>query len=322
MNVDDPEPSPNAIEFQRWPSSEYSSNTEAIAPPSCATRDLRDSRPEERDVLTPDQHYSFHSNGFLVIPQLFSTEEVDLFNNQLDYIISSRASNEGLREVVADWFLSTPEETRGYMRNAPNDAFKKPFKINDLYLDDAKIRRYILDKRITAVVGELLDSIPVVMNTLNLYYGSEQRFHFDTLYMPPPSTNKMIAAWIALDEVNEKNGPLCYYPRSHMIKPYRFSTGKLNERIDEINSFDLYINEEIQKRGLKEERFCAQKGDVFIWHPQLYHGGMRITDNYEHTRKSMVTHYFSALDFPHDGKSVRRSKDGLYYVRPRLKVSS
>ena len=114
MNVDDPEPSPNAIEFQRWPSSEYASNTEAIAPPSCATRDLRDSRPEERDVLTPDQHYSFHSNGFLVIPQLFSTEEVDLFNNQLDYIISSRASNEGLREVVADWFLSTPEETRGY----------------------------------------------------------------------------------------------------------------------------------------------------------------------------------------------------------------
>ena len=81
-----------------------------------------------------------------------------------------------------DWCIGTPEETRGYLRDAPEDVFNKPFKINDLYLDKAFIRDIILNIRLTDVVAELLDFIPVAMNTLNLSYGSQQRFHFYTFF--------------------------------------------------------------------------------------------------------------------------------------------
>jgi phytanoyl-CoA hydroxylase len=291
-----------------------------VAPPSNATRDLRQSRPAKRDVLTPDQHFSFKKNGFLVMPAFFSSEKVTCFQKKYNKIIRERFHDGQLSEVVMDWYIGTPEETRGYLKDAPEGAFTKPYKINDLYLDKAFVRDIILNIRLTDVVAELLDFIPVAMNTLSLSYGSQQRFHFDTFYMPPPSTNKMVAAWIALDDTNERNGPLCYYPGSHMIKPFQFDTGKLNENPKEMHKFDEYIATEIEKRGLIQEQFHAKKGDVFIWHSQLYHGGSPIIDNFETQRKSLVVHYFSALDFPHDGKRIRRHNNALYYVRPRLVV--
>ena len=94
-----------------------------------------------------------------------------------------------------------------------------------------------LDARLARVLGELLDSRPVLINTLSMNYGTQQKYHFDTFYMPPPTTNKMVAAWIALDDVGAENGPLRYVPGSHRIRPYRFSTGKLNVVKGEMRNF-------------------------------------------------------------------------------------
>ena len=64
---------------------------------------------------------------------------------------------------------------------------------------------------------------------------------------------------------------------------------------------------------------AAKKGDVLIWHAQLYHRGARIRDALNRTRRSLVAHYFSTIDFPSDGAHVRRhDAGGLYYARPRL----
>ena len=80
-----------------------------------------------------------------------------------------------------------------------------------------------------------------------------------------------------------------------------------------------YIRAELDKHKLQPEEFHAKKGDVLIWHAQLYHRGAGIRDALNRTRRSLVAHYFSTIDFPSDGAHARRhDAGGLYYARPRL----
>jgi ectoine hydroxylase-related dioxygenase (phytanoyl-CoA dioxygenase family) len=62
-------------------------------------------------------------------------------------------------------------------------------------------------------------------------------------------------------------------------------------------SFHAYLETRLPRRGLSARPFHARKGDVFLWHPLLYHAGGKIT-NMEKTRKSLVAHYFAAADYP------------------------
>jgi len=48
----------------------------------------------------------------------------------------------------------------------------------------------------------------------------------------------------------------------------------------------------IVKNNFKKQEFYAKKGDVFIWHANLVHGGSPILKN-NSTRKSMVINYYA-----------------------------
>lgn len=55
------------------------------------------------------------------------------------------------------------------------------------------------------------------------------------------------------------------------------------------------IEEKIAHHQIKKQVFLAEKGDVFIWHANLFHGGEPHI-NKAKTRKSMVFHYFREGD--------------------------
>jgi hypothetical protein len=81
--------------------------------------------------------------------------------------------------------------------------------------------------------------------------------------------------------------------------------------------FDDYIDKELANRGLDWTTFPARKGDVFIWHAQLYHGGAPIEDM-SLTRKSLVTHYYRAQDI--DAASIEDVGGGRCYLRREHQV--
>ncbi|HLG04295.1 MAG TPA: phytanoyl-CoA dioxygenase, partial [Bacteroidia bacterium] len=64
---------------------------------------------------------------------------------------------------------------------------------------------------------------------------------------------------------------------------------------------DLYGNYEkkiasiIEEKNLEKKVFLARKGDLFIWHANILHGGEPVSDT-NATRKSLVTHYFCKGD--------------------------
>ena len=107
----------------------------------------------------------------------------------------------------------------------------------------------------------------------------------------------LIAIWIALEDITLESGPLHYYPGSHKLKyvmnrDYGNIGTKYKLGTKSYTDYENHIEEIITKSKLKKEIFRAKKGDVFIWHANLLHGGEKVM-NKTSTRKSMVFHYYS-----------------------------
>jgi phytanoyl-CoA hydroxylase len=271
-----------------------------------------------RPILTPEQRQSWEDNGFLMLKSFFDKKQVEVINELIDSLWINRKTSG--TPLVCDAFIETPQEKRIRLKDAPDEARHLPYKLNDLYLEKDAIRSLILDPRLSNILSNLLAGKPLAFNTLNFERGSQQRFHFDTFYMPPRIPNKMLATWIALEPGSEKSGPLRYYPGSHKIPPYSFSSGRLNAIADEMPLFDEYINAQLKEFNLTPTVFYPEAGDVFIWHAQLYHGGSPILDP-SATRKSIVTHYFRARDYIlRKGWRFRKSGGGYYLRKPHSPV--
>lgn len=266
-------------------------------------------RPEPR-VLDKRQLRQWVRSGYLVLPRFFSEERMKLLTKEIDHLWDERTTDD--RGLGIDAFIDTPDERRIPFGQAPDAARQVPYKLNDVYLVSDLVQEAVLDPGLVAVVADLVDGTPTVCNSLTFERGSQQRFHFDTFYMPPLVPNKMLATWIALEDVDAKAGPLRYYPKSHLIPPYTFSHGGLAAVAGEMDDFDRYIEPEIRARNLVPTTFTARRGDVFIWHAQLYHGGAPI-DDMSLTRGSLVTHYLRVED--NDPTCCIDIGGGRYYVR-------
>lgn len=235
----------------------------------------------------------FYKHGYLYLKNFFTNDEVDQINNLTSSLILKRKNLNP--KIAVDINLNKIDERRISFSKAPDNVFKIPFKLNDLYLECSKIREFILQPKLQQKLSRLMGYDPVICNSLSFSHGSQQVLHLDTFYMPPRTFNQMVASWIALEDVNDSNGPLIYYPNSHKIKPYVFSDNTSIMKPDEYKAFIKYMNKEIKRKGLKPQRLFVNKGDVFIWHSFLFHGGSEIK-NKKLSRKSLVTHYFSTKD--------------------------
>lgn len=245
--------------------------------------------------LNNEHRQQWDDQGYLLLRNFFSSEYIDQVNGLIEELWDQRS--ELGPEYVIDVFVETPNEKRVYFADAPEEARHAPYKLNDLFLSSKLIRETVAGQELAPILGALLEGFPMICNSLNFEYGSQQDYHFDTFYMPSPTPNKMVASWIALEDATAENGPLTYYPGSHKIPPYHFSNGSTIIVPSEMPDFRAYMEKEINERELKSEVLMAKKGDVLIWHSQLFHGGSEIL-NKKKTRKSLVTHYFTKEDFP------------------------
>ena len=230
-----------------------------------------------------------------------------------------KESRTARRETVVDIFIGTPREQRTRLSDAPLDARLTPHKLNDLYLESDVIRRTVLEERLSGVLEEVLEGPPLVCNSLNLEFGSQQRDHTDSLYMTAPVGLYLAASWIALEDGSPDSGPLRYYAGSHKIPPYLFTTGAITAVDAEMPRYYEYMQRELARREIKAETFVPKVGDVFIWHSQLYHGGEPIK-NPSLTRRSLVTHYWRAQDIPRRHGSVGPHR--YYFRRPPQPVDA
>jgi hypothetical protein len=256
--------------------------------------------------LTPDQIRHFHDEGYLILPGLFPAAQMHSAKRHLDHLWATRSDQPTL---VIDEYFGRPAAQRSYFKDSADAVRTAPYKLLDPHLDDATLRDIAATPALMHILRDLLGARPLVCNSLLFEWGSQQDAHFDTFFMPPRTPNMMAAAWIAIDPVTPENGPLYYYPKSHLIEPYRFSHGGISAVMSELQTgAAAHIETIIRDHGLNKEIFLPNQGDVLIWHAQLLHGGSPIA-NPRATRCSLVTHYFTERDFPDPGQRIDLGDD-------------
>ena len=209
----------------------------------------------------------FNDKGFCILRNYLSPESVDKVNLEIESLLKEKKVKFGYGGKIM--FAIHVSEL---LNSIGNDE-----KLNDL-------------------LSVLLDGNSILFQSINFIKGSEQDTHSDSIHMTTYPLGGLLGVWIALEDVGEDNGPLHYYPGSHKLPYY------LNKDYDNVgnslmigdksySAYEKMIGEKIKELGLKKEIFKAKKGDLLIWHANLFHGGEK-HKNQESTRKSMVYHYF------------------------------
>lgn len=152
------------------------------------------------------------------------------------------------------------------------------------------------DPALVELLSVLIGGKAQLFQSMNFMYGSEQATHSDSIHMTTYPLGGLLGVWIALEPVTDDNGPLHYYPGSHLLPYYLnadydnegswWMTGKKNYA-----AYEAMIAEKISALGLEKQVWKPRAGDMMIWHANLFHGGEPRLDPSK-TRKSLVLHYF------------------------------
>ena len=103
----------------------------------------------------------------------------------------------------------------------------------------------------------------------------------------------MVGVWVALEDVDEDNGPLLYYPGSHKLHEYSMDDFDLEPGYHNYHKYEEHIAQLVEQEKLEGEYGVIKKGDALIWHANLLHGGAEQKDS-ARSRHSQVTHYYFA----------------------------
>jgi len=222
-------------------------------------------------------------NGYLVLRQCIPLELTERSLADVDAVWSERKHVQ--IDVLTDGRRAHVDEVDASVRSAPH-------KLNDLYLTSDAARQIFLHERIVRMVGLILGDEVVGCNSLTFEFGSQQPPHIDHVYMTPPAPRRLVASWIALEDVRPESGPLALWPGSHRLRPFDF--GGTYHYLPALEpQHTRYVAEQAPR--FPEMQYLAKRGDVLLWHALLVHGGSAIA-NPGRTRKSMACHYFARRD--------------------------
>jgi hypothetical protein len=231
---------------------------------------------------------SFSKQGYLILPGAVPSAMIDAYLADLD---SLRMQDDTPLKVTS-FELEQPIQY-----NSEVHARYKSIRTVDDYFYLPGARALLFNQTIERYLHLLLDTDPVLTQSLNFLHGSQQGMHKDTAFVVMNSPIKFLGVWIALEDVTAGSGELIYFPGSHRWQDYLFSGhfkhyDKMRDGPQSLDDNYLWLYREAERRGIREAHFLAKKGDVLIWHADLAHGGASVIDA-SATRRSLVGHFCS-----------------------------
>lgn len=221
-------------------------------------------------MITAQQTQFFKQNGYLILRQLFSDDEV---SHLRDHFMMLREQG------------SHPGDFSG-VDITSNDPLKKYPRMIHMHRWDTTSLNWLLDQRLAAALTALLEREPYAVQTM-LYFkppkARGQALHQDQYYLrAQPGT--CIAAWMALDPCDEENGCLQVVPGSQDW-PLLCTT-----QADTTQSFtDVTVP---IPEGTPIVSMVMQPGDVLFFNGQVVHGSLANTSS-TRFRRSLIGHYIA-----------------------------
>lgn len=207
------------------------------------------------------------------------------------------------RDVDRLWHEQPPWIAYAYhsllTRFSGHDADKRrpACRISDLHEFSTPALELYLHPQLHRYVSLILGERALATQSLSFEWGSQQPLHRDPIHvrMTPPS--HLVAAWIALEDIQPGCGELRYVPGSHRLPYYEFEPGRYafdhtKDNDEDVLACQEWDLERCKEAGLEPVPLHCKRGEALIWHHSLLHGGSYPTQP-ELTRKSFVVHYTS-----------------------------
>ncbi|MCA8955538.1 MAG: phytanoyl-CoA dioxygenase family protein [Planctomycetes bacterium] len=230
--------------------------------------------------------------GYVIVPGAVEPELIDALLGDVDEMLSDHRR---YRTVVdSHRYPQKPmcEVDQATIDSHRADSAIEPIRILDFIHHSVAAKRISLHPAVTRVLEHALGDRVVAFQSLNFFYGSQQPIHQDFAYVPGRPRARLVASWVALEDIHPDSGPLVYIPGSHRLRKFDWADGPFKvpgTKRNEIE-FEAHILREAERAGLQRQVFCPKKGDALLWHSALAHGGSPVADP-KRTRKAYVTHY-------------------------------
>ncbi len=222
-------------------------------------------------MLSEQQLQDYHRQGFIVAPGLFSAEEVAFYQDHFEQLRQREViePNPELLELVGQ---PDVDPLRIYPR------LMQPHRRDEVSL------HWLIDSRINACLTAILGQEPFAVQTMAYFKPAGARgqaLHQDQFYLRvQPGT--CIAAWMAMDEIDEDNGCLYVVPGSHTWPLLCTTTSDPSQSFSE---FTVELPE-----GEEAVPVRMQPGDTLFFNGQLVHGSYPNSSK-DRFRRCMIGHY-------------------------------
>lgn len=169
------------------------------------------------------------------------------------------------------------------------------YRIHELHVASPQALDLVLDRMLQRYASLVLGERAIATQSLYFEFGSQQALHRDSTIVPTPEFGRLVAAWIALEDITAESGPLAYVPRSQRLPFYPLTPGQYTydptrHTASDVDAAMKFYEDELTKSKLPTRHFLAKRGEVLFWHSALMHGGAQPSFP-ERTRKSLVVHY-------------------------------
>ena len=219
-------------------------------------------------MVSSEYQAFYETNGYVVVKGLFSEEEAASYR---DHFMILRA--EGVKP--GDMISETPKE---------GDPLKQFPRMIHMHRWDDESRRWLLDSRLNDCLTAFLETAPVAVQTM-LYFkpagARGQALHQDNMFLRArPGT--CMAAWMALEAIDEENGCMQVVPGSHRWPLLCTTQADANASFTDVT---VPIPE-----GVEAVPVVMDDGDVLFFNGSLVHGSFPNVSK-DRFRRALIGHY-------------------------------
>jgi phytanoyl-CoA hydroxylase len=226
----------------------------------------------------------YESNGYVVVPGLITTDKVEsLLKAYTEQIVPSKTKffRQNTNVYESNRFTSGGHVAQSFLDIHNYKKFPEFRKSAlDIYFSDEML--HVLADLTGSSRHNLMESTLFDANTVT-------PAHQDWWYLDSIPNGRLLAAWLALEDIEEDAGRFYLVPQTHKTV--------LHESSMPHSVWLARMKEYVDTHGDKVFAPELKKGDVVFWNSGTIHGSLP-TKNPKYSRKSMIGHYMpSELQF-------------------------
>ncbi|MGJ8563067.1 MAG: phytanoyl-CoA dioxygenase family protein [Alphaproteobacteria bacterium] len=232
----------------------------------------------DNSKTTSDLAQTYERDGYVVLRNVFSTEEIKALRDEATAICAGRKGDILGSDLICEGTISDDDLMQRVL------AIHFPHKISTL-IRETQTKLEVVNF-LNTIIGPDIKCMQSMLFAKNSGKPG-QAWHQDEFFIPTRDMS-LAGVWIALDDARTDNGGLWVHPGSHKHKTLWPMKSHGDARFD--NSQEAYDFPYEREGGIPLD---ADAGDVVIFHGYLLHRSLNNTRT-EGYRRALVNHVMSA----------------------------